>query len=205
MKNKKEFNQSLNDFSHFIFGSNRNLNQIIRFNTRQKTFNETVASHIFFVSLYAMIMGDILKNNGHKIDMELLLKKALLHDIEETLSGDIVRTFKIKMKKAYQKMSLLSASYVLEKLPKNLKNSYLSIWKDKSIRIETLIVDIADELTGIIYCSEQLKMSNKFFEQILEGYCKNLYEVTKDTLLAPLYPYITNLLRTHHLHDYDNY
>lgn len=173
-------------FTNFLFGPNRNLNQIIRFNTRQRSYDETVAAHVYFVSLYSLILADIAISNGQSVDVEKVLRYALLHDMEESSSGDIIRTFKVKMKEAYKKLSLIAVNRILHKLPSQIKLRYVDTWAimeehHQGRDIEIQIVNIADELAGIVYCIENECMGNKYFKTIRENYFKNLQAAVKNT------------------------
>ena len=53
---------------------------------------ESVASHSFGVTVAAMLLADKIKARGLKIDIERVLKMALLHDWAETRVGDMPRT-----------------------------------------------------------------------------------------------------------------
>jgi putative hydrolase of HD superfamily len=53
---------------------------------------ESVAAHSFGVSVTAMMLADKIKNRGLDLDIERVLKMALLHDWAETRVGDMPRT-----------------------------------------------------------------------------------------------------------------
>jgi putative hydrolases of HD superfamily len=53
---------------------------------------ESVAAHSFGVSVTAMLLADQLKTKGVSLDIEKLLRIALLHDWAEALVGDMPRT-----------------------------------------------------------------------------------------------------------------
>ena len=53
---------------------------------------ESVAAHSFGVTVTAMILADEIKSRGLDVDIERVLKMALLHDWAETRVGDIPRT-----------------------------------------------------------------------------------------------------------------
>lgn len=53
---------------------------------------ESVAAHSFGVSVIAMILADKIKTRGFDLDLERVLKMALLHDWAETRVGDMPRT-----------------------------------------------------------------------------------------------------------------
>lgn len=53
---------------------------------------ESVAAHSFGVTVAAMLLADKIKARGSEIDIERVLKMALLHDWAETRVGDMPRT-----------------------------------------------------------------------------------------------------------------
>ena len=53
---------------------------------------ESVGAHSFGVSVTAMILADKIKTRGLDLDLERVLKMALLHDWAETRVGDMPRT-----------------------------------------------------------------------------------------------------------------
>lgn len=53
---------------------------------------ESVAAHSFGVAVTAMVMADQLRDEGVEIDLEKVLRIALLHDWAETRVGDMPRT-----------------------------------------------------------------------------------------------------------------
>lgn len=56
---------------------------------------ESVAAHSFGVAVTAMLLVDRLANRGVKVDVERVLRMALLHDWAETRVGDLPRTASI--------------------------------------------------------------------------------------------------------------
>lgn len=53
---------------------------------------ESVAAHSYGVAVTAMLLGDAARARGASVDMEQLLRMALLHDVAETRLGDLPRT-----------------------------------------------------------------------------------------------------------------
>ena len=53
---------------------------------------ESVAAHSFGVSVTAMLLADEIKSRGLDVDIERVLKMALLHDWAEARVGDMPRT-----------------------------------------------------------------------------------------------------------------
>lgn len=53
---------------------------------------ESVASHSYGVALTAMLLADEVIARGVVVDVERVLRMALLHDLQETRTGDLPRT-----------------------------------------------------------------------------------------------------------------
>lgn len=84
---------------------------------------ESVADHTFLMSVIGMILSDSRNFNTEKI-----LKMILLHDLAESITGDITPEEKpVEEKKHLENMTM---NDVISKLPENLQNQYLQIWKE---------------------------------------------------------------------------
>jgi putative hydrolase of HD superfamily len=53
---------------------------------------ESVAAHSYGVALTAMLLADEVNARGGRVDAERVLRLALLHDLQETRTGDMPRT-----------------------------------------------------------------------------------------------------------------
>ena len=53
---------------------------------------ESVAAHSYGVALTAMLLADEAAARGARLDVERVLRLALLHDLQETRTGDLPRT-----------------------------------------------------------------------------------------------------------------
>ena len=54
---------------------------------------ESVADHSFSTTVLAMLLADLEAANGRKVNIERVLRLALLHDLPETLTFDISKTY----------------------------------------------------------------------------------------------------------------
>jgi putative hydrolase of HD superfamily len=84
---------------------------------------ESVADHCYSVSVMAMVLSDLKKYNTEKI-----IKMSLLHDLAETVTGDLVPGQKSKS----QKMRLENAATkkILRNLSKPQRDEYWKIWQE---------------------------------------------------------------------------
>jgi len=163
-----------------FFKEERKLDKVIRFSAKMRIKDESVAEHSFHVALYSMILADleekIFKN---KVDKEKLLKTALLHDLEECLTGDIIYGFKHTDKVLTQEIKKMSQKFfgnLMKNLPEKISNEYLNFWakaKDKK-QIKGKIIEAADKLEGLIYALNELSLGNKEFKNVIKIYKKQL-------------------------------
>ena len=157
---------------------NRRLSNIVRYNNTPKIISENVAEHSFFVTFYVMILGDLIEN----LNIEKALELALIHDIEESISGDIPHNIKQKypfLNKSLEDMNLLIASEIFEN-----NNKYVSLWKEEraGITLESKLVLFADILSGYLYTRNELAMGNIFMQEINLEQKNRLIQMLDDTI-----------------------
>lgn len=177
----------------FFVHSHRRLSNINRFNTRICTTHESVAAHSYYVTLYAMVLVDELsiRHNIH-IDMQSTLQLAVLHDIEECIMGDIVRTIKKhdEYNQVYNTLSIDAVQEVFRHTAMIQCDKYCNIWNTQHDNIKVYtpawVVKVADDLSGIVYCHEQLRLGNTYFESIYNDYKSGLHNLLDNTVLSTL-------------------
>jgi len=84
---------------------------------------ESVAEHSFSMATMAMIFSDLNQYNTEKI-----LKMSLLHDLAESVIGDLTPGEISKIKKA--ELENKTMKNILENLPPNLAEYYSNIWNE---------------------------------------------------------------------------
>lgn len=164
-------------FDHIL---NRGLAHVIRFNSHPQHFSESVAEHSFYVTYFATILVQLLKESGENIDSEKAMTIALIHDMEEMFSGDILTPFKHHnehVSQAIRKVNEEMIPEAFEGLPEALKKRFVAFWEEDA-RQETKeaeLVKIADKLALISKCYEEMRAGNTFFEPIYERELEKLY------------------------------
>jgi putative hydrolases of HD superfamily len=109
---------------------------------------ESVAAHSFGVAFIAMLLADRAEARGMQVDIERVLRMALLHDLTEVRTGDLPHTIK-----QYFESSALKtadervATEILTKLGAPGKK-YFEVWLDYEEResLEARLVKAADKL-----------------------------------------------------------
>ena len=180
----------------FIFEQQNRLSCIIRFNNTPKIVGESVAEHSYYVTFLSMLLADFIEENSKvAIDRDVMYKMAIIHDMEEIISGDIIKVLKHGgLKEELEKMNHRSMEFLTDVLGRKGKE-YLRIWetlKDKGT-IESKIIDLADWLSIIVYSVREIHMGNKYFEEILEFVIKKIMDYNDPDLGSILKPFIKEL------------
>uniref|UniRef100_A0A7C2PD65 5'-deoxynucleotidase n=1 Tax=candidate division WOR-3 bacterium TaxID=2052148 RepID=A0A7C2PD65_UNCW3 len=92
---------------------------------------ETVAEHIFGVSLLAYIFGNYL-NRYHdlNLDMEKILKMAIIHELGEALIGDLHLESRQFLGKCVEEAEKKAFKEMSEKLPEGLKDEIYNLYEE---------------------------------------------------------------------------
>ncbi|MFL6230687.1 MAG: HD family hydrolase [Pyrinomonadaceae bacterium] len=108
---------------------------------------ESVAAHTFGVGVVAMLLADEVRARGVEVDVERVLRLALLHDVAEARTGDMPRTMaKYYEAGARQKAERAAFDEVLDGLDVSLKEVYSRLHADYEARasMEARLVKAAD-------------------------------------------------------------
>jgi putative hydrolase of HD superfamily len=84
---------------------------------------ESVADHAYGVAAMAMILSD-----SKRLDSAKVLKMAILHDLAESITGDLTPEDGPKSKKT--KLENLAMRKILSTLEPKIKNQYHAIWME---------------------------------------------------------------------------
>ena len=155
----------------FLFEQHQRLGCLIRFSNIPRLAAQSVAEHSYCVTFSAMLVADYLNNNGYiKVDKLKLLEMGLIHDVEEVISGDILKTLKHgKFKVELDKLNEQNMTY-LTRLLKEGGDRYFSLWqeaKDKKT-IEAKVLSFIDMIDRLMYCLKETHMGNHYFRELLE-------------------------------------
>lgn len=147
----------------------RGLDKVVRFSSLMRLKDESVAEHSFHAAFYAMMLADMEIRNGKKVDVERVLRSALIHDLEEAVTGDILHGFKHsdpELKRKINEMGLEFFKKMLSDVPE-LAGKYTEIWeRGKEEGIEGEIVEAADKIEALIYSYEEMSTGNKNFREV---------------------------------------
>jgi 5'-deoxynucleotidase YfbR-like HD superfamily hydrolase len=166
------------------------LGSITRYNTRRFIRPQTVMQHIGSTALIAMLISDYLNEIGVKNNSEKTLRMAIVHDIEEVISGDIPHELKYDVPHSARLRSTLNelSAYTLSKTldligDSHLKGEYRKLLDEEKdmATIEAKIVKAADYIDVVIYARLESKIGNKTMKKeearALELYKKILKKI----------------------------
>lgn len=142
----------------------RGLRYVQRFNFHNVNRMQNVAEHSFFVAYYALIAGNLVPD----LDTGQLVTFALLHDAEESLTGDIPHLVKKKIR--YQMTEIEYRARIELKIQGIKFNS-----TSKDIRYQQ-IVDFLDLWELKIYLEEERLSGNMHLMEIEEEICEQVQE-----------------------------
>lgn len=106
---------------------------------------ESVADHTFSMSIIAMVLADL-----QNLDTQKVLKMSLIHDIAESITGDLIPEEISKDKK--NELENKTIDKILSNLPENLAKNYLTIWNEYNDNItnEAKLVHEVDKLEMVV-------------------------------------------------------
>ena len=155
------------------------LGEIKRYGTTPMLRDENVAEHSYYVALLALALVEDynLRHPKNPISTETVLKKAILHDLEEGVLGDIPTPIKNQpgyrenyIKKAKKVMN----NIILKGLPTKIANNWFSLWvKDKSEESGE-VIKLADRLQAFLTTKREVMAGNSHMEKILVNISNNL-------------------------------
>lgn len=163
-----------------------------------------VSTHSFFVAMYSLDIATMLSANDHE---DTLLYMALTHDLDETITGDIVSPVK-KAIVDKDKSDAYVKKLMQERLWGVVNNLERLQSKCSPLVLERLkaIIKIADQLDSLLFLITEARMGNGVVSPLIEVIRKdlekawmNLHTVGFDsTKLKTLWEYdITRIINTH--------
>jgi len=162
-----------------------------RFSVYKCHFREDVAQHSYFTALYAMILADLERSGGTVVDMERLLRMALLHDAEEAQTGDVHHPFKhqdTSFAEALDDRALEWFENLMGGLPEELARDYVRLRQDSRnvTRPEASILRAADKLEALLWAYEEYLLGNEHVRRarIVEDILSKLDRIELSTVKA---------------------
>lgn len=136
---------------------------VTRYSNSKLIRDESVMEHIGSVSFICLILGRRIKSAGYDIDIEKLLTRALIHDIEESRIGDIANPTKYhndRIKAALDSVAVEAMEIILGRIN---STDLLSIWDEqKDNSLEGRLLKFCDVLSVLLKIHEEVVIYHNY-------------------------------------------
>ena len=144
-------------FTTKAFSLASSLNGINRFSMFKLFHNETVLEHIGMVAMFCYLVGqEVNKLSPDYVNMSTLLSKAVVHDIDETATGDLARPTKYYSTTMRQEMARFEAAGVANIANMFAQPAIFELHRTAKEGREGYIVAIADFACAAHRCWEEV-------------------------------------------------
>jgi Predicted hydrolases of HD superfamily len=149
---------------------------------------ESVAAHSFGVAVIAMLLADRARARGVEVNVERLLRMALLHDLTETRTGDLPSTIKRYFGKASIKAADEAIAIDIFAQLGDFRESYLELWSDYEHRasVESKLVKAADKLDLLVQSREYEKGGARSLQEFWDTADSDFAGLGVDDLISDL-------------------
>lgn len=199
-----------------MFMNYRRMRNIRRCNTFPVVNAIDVAQHSYYVAMLAMAFSDEYntwaeehnlefhplddENQYVLLNTEVVLRKSLLHDTEESITSDIPWNIK-HMNKDVHKLLEDAINQRIDKAYEGTRTMelYHKMGKECKDGFEGQVVDLADMTELAIYCYEELAMGNHYMKSMLDKCLRLIDNYTASTVIleaSPLFISIREMLKT---------
>lgn len=132
---------------------------------------DSVAAHSWATAMLAYLLATELKRQGVKVDVDRTVKMALLHDMAETIVGDVHTHVKKMAGGAFREIERLGLLALVKDLPSKDEIVELMTDYEKRESFEARIVKACDNLDALAQAKSVPAAKIKYF--------KGVYNLTK--------------------------
>lgn len=151
---------------------------------------ESVLEHTAAVAIFALSIG---AEVGAK--MATVLERALLHDMEEVITGDIPNPTKYHNPQITKEIKEFEAVAAADVASRYFDSWALRVWHNaKDSSLEGEIIKIADAAAVVLKIEQETSLGNLSFNQYEENVWNSLYQIKIDIQNECLIPYIHELM-----------
>lgn len=171
------------NWHHVLAGDINRARFVERYGSFPHIHVENVAEHSYFVGLYAYM---IWQEADHVGDLGEILARAMFHDMEESVTGDMLRAVKYsssEMKKAMDEAGEVLLDELLKNVQPPLSKGEVQphtaevkrLWSEaKDDTFEGCVVALADLLSVVSYAHIERQFGNRHAARIVPEITENL-------------------------------
>jgi len=150
---------------------------------------ESVSSHSYSVAVIALIMSEIIRLRNREVDVEKVLKIALLHDLSESMTFDISKAYLRYLGRKGAKLKTHLERKAISRVLADLNNERLA--KTFRITIEEY-ASVRSLEARIVHCADALDLLLQVIEYERMGYSKAtldpIWKETRSKLMEYRFP-----------------
>lgn len=156
------------------------LANVKRYSQSTLCHSESVMEHSGFVTMMALIIGNDLKHHM-QIDFAVLLSRAIMHDADEYVTGDIARPVKYHSKEIRGLLAEMEEDH-MKSISQDLGMEDLFIaWKNAKEGYEGSIIALCDTLAVVHKVHDEVCNRGN---RTMQGHGANLVQLVKQRLEA---------------------
>ena len=162
------------NLAEMLGGNLSRVRNVIRFSNSPRIKDESVAEHSFFAAYYSLVLGHVLQAyEDVNVDFGLLLSRALVHDLDESITGDFVRHFKYEDPDLHERLDDASSclmSCAFDSTCEDISNVLHELWKTAKApsTVEGDLMAFADFLSVLSYVMNEIDCGNRKLIQQLD-------------------------------------
>lgn len=169
------------DIRALLTGEARLVAHVTRFSGTPLLRPENVAEHSYMTAQYAFFIARAIETDTlHPTDVDLgqLLSRALVHDMDECLLGDLPRPVKYANTEVLRGWNAMAEQAVTQ-VGETLGVTFTQDWKfaKKPNSLEGDIMALADMISVTAYIIEELRLGNTYMRKLLAGNIGYLQEL----------------------------
>lgn len=169
-----------------MLGDFMRLRFVQRYNRYPRTHNESVAEHMYFVSLFSMLIArELCIESKMKINWHFLMSACLLHDADEAVMGDIDGPLKQRypaLKQILDECGMVTMTTILGKCDATRVDEAVDAYIGaKDCGVEGQIIAIADYMSVLQFAAIEMLSGNVLMiatmsKDVIVSDCKRLFD-----------------------------
>lgn len=145
-----------------LHGAGNQLRYVVRYSISRRHHQESVAEHMFYTAFFTLMIAEHLPPGS--VNVGAAVRRALIHDVEESGTGDIIRPIKNKVREEVEAVGDLVAGEFFDKITsdKGVSSRLYVGWKQaKDETPEGCVVAFADFLSVLSYLHQEIQSGNR--------------------------------------------
>lgn len=186
------------DVNELMTGSINRMSHVYRYSSLPTCRRENVAEHSWYVAFYAYLIARDLMQQGCPVDTWKLLSRALVHDLDESMTGDFLRYVKYGHPDLKRALDEVSVS-MIDQMTYKLRSGGEAVKRDwcnaKAADLEGDIIQVADLARVLSYVWEEVNTGNSHVRHIMTECANYIKEFIKSRSASSVVPYAEEIVK----------